>query len=276
MDPAVQFDHVCKRFRRPRQADNVVLTDICMSIASNAFTVIIGPSGSGKTTLLNLVAGFEKPTAGRVMRSGKPVSGPDRDCGFIFQTPALYPWLNVSDNVLFGPRTVGMDKDPEVLARADTLLREVMLDHFKEAWPYELSGGMRSRVALVRALINEPKLLLMDEPFAALDAHTRASMQELVLRLHARYESTTVFVTHDIDEALLLGDKVVVLSASPGSVKEVVQVPLGRPRKYEMVDDPAFVALRRELRSKVWGEEIVGPVVPGPGQQQQFAGRTGG
>lgn len=264
MHPAVAFEHVSKRFPRQREADNVVLEDIDLSISTNAFTVIIGPSGSGKTTLLNLIAGFEKPTTGTVRSYGSPVKGPHRDCGFIFQTPALYPWSTVMDNVLFGPRTQRREKDPAVLALANALLAEVMLGDCKNARPYELSGGMRSRVALVRALINQPKLLLMDEPFAALDAHTRASMQELVLRLHAHYESTTIFVTHDIDEALLLGDRVVVLSASPGRVKEIVDVPLERPRKYEMVDEPEFVALRKQLRDKVWGADIATPDVMAP------------
>jgi NitT/TauT family transport system ATP-binding protein len=214
-------------------------------LADGQFTAIVGPSGCGKTTLLHIVAGFEAPTQGTVLVNGIPVTGPGQDRVVVFQNPALYPWLSVAGNV-----GLGLEFRHQVRERQTAVqewLLQVGLAGFEHHRPYQLSGGMQQRVAIARALILAPPILLMDEPFGALDAQTRADMQELLLELFRRTRPTVLFVTHDVEEAVLLADRVVVMSPRPGRVALDVAVDLPRPRHFELTTTSAFQDLRRQI-----------------------------
>lgn len=226
-----------------------VLDGISFGVAPREFVAVMGPSGCGKSTIVDMVAGFARPLGGDVLHDGSPVRRPDWRRGVVFQSPALYPWLSVQSNVLFGPRVRSRMDGAEERARA--LLAEVGLAGFEEYFPYELSGGMRHRVALARTLMNQPELLLMDEPFAALDSQTREIMQALLLEVWQRHRSTVLFVTHDIEEGLLLADRVVVLSQRPARVQAVIDVDIPRPREYSTVLEPRFIELRAQLRGLI-------------------------
>lgn len=230
-----------------RKTETVALKDINLNIDSGEFVTLLGASGCGKSTLLNLIAGFLECTSGQVLLEGNEVSGPGADRGVLFQSPALFPWLTVLDNVLFGPRAQGT-RDKGTTDKARELLDMVGLTGFEDHYTPQLSGGMRHRVALVRMLINDPAILLMDEPFAALDAQTRTQMQALLLKLCQERGTTVLFVTHDIEEAVLLADRVCVMSPRPGRITDVVDVDFPRPRAYDLTETPDFVALRRRLR----------------------------
>jgi NitT/TauT family transport system ATP-binding protein len=224
------------------------LSHFSLGIEAESFVCLLGPSGCGKSTVLNLLAGFETPTEGSVLIDGKPVVGPGRDRGIVFQEPLLLPWRTVLENVRLGADLAGRPRK-ESSEKACHFLRLTGLEKFERHAPYQLSGGMRQRVALARALIGEPPVLLMDEPFGALDAQTRLSMQELLLEIWEQTRTTVLFVTHDIDEALFLGDRVVVLSASPGRVLLDLPVVFPRPRTEEVLTTPEFAdAKRRCLR----------------------------
>jgi ABC-type nitrate/sulfonate/bicarbonate transport system ATPase subunit len=225
----------------------LVIADVTFDVADREFVVVMGPSGCGKSTLLNIVAGFEAPIQGWVERAGKRITGPGRDRGMVFQKPALYPWLNILQNVEFGLRATGRGDQARDLAVE--MLREVGLDGFERHRPYELSGGMQHRAALARTLVNGPAVLLMDEPFAALDAQTRAEMQALLLEVWQRHRSTVLFVTHDIEEGLLLADRAIILSHRPAKIRAIIEVSFPRPRTYETVLDREFVDMRRKVRS---------------------------
>jgi NitT/TauT family transport system ATP-binding protein len=209
-----------------------VLRGIDLAVKPGEFFVIVGPSGCGKSTLLRIVQGLEPPTSGTIELSGRPLAGPGPDRGFVFQQDNLYPWRTVMQNVLFGlelqgaPRRASRD-------RAQAMIDLVGLSGFETAYPNELSGGMRQRVNLARALAIDPEMLLMDEPFAALDALTRESMQQELLRVAAKAGKTVLFITHQIDEAVLLGDRVAVLAARPGHVLEIIDIDIPRPRSLE-------------------------------------------
>ena len=209
----------------------VAFEEITLAIEEGELVCLLGRSGCGKSTLLHVIAGLERLTSGRVNVDGRAVNGPSHRRGLVFQQYALFPWLNVYQNVRFGldARRTGLNNQRKDRAVCD-LLELVGLQGFEGAWPHELSGGMAQRVALARALVNEPEILLLDEPFNALDAFTRMSLQDELLRLVKQRGVTAVFVTHDIDEALYLGDRVVILTPRPGRVKEIVPVPLARPR----------------------------------------------
>jgi NitT/TauT family transport system ATP-binding protein len=194
-----------------------------------------------------MAAGFLRPDAGQTIWRGRRITGPDPARGFVFQKPQLYPWLDVLGNVMFGPRAMGRSRDSRPFAQQ--LLVEMGLEGFERHRPYELSGGMQHRVALARTLVNDPDLLLMDEPFAALDAQTREEMQALLLEIWERHQRTVLFVTHDIEEGLLLADRVVILSHRPSTVREIIDVPFGRPRSYGVIHEQRFVDLRRRTRS---------------------------
>jgi ABC-type nitrate/sulfonate/bicarbonate transport system ATPase subunit len=206
---------------------------------------VIGPSGCGKTTLLNILAGFERPSAGQVLLEGQPIEGPGADRGVVFQEYALFPWLTLRQNVEYGPRERGI---PASLIRehSDRTLALVRLAGAENRYPHELSGGMRQRAALARVLINEPKILLMDEPFAALDAQTRARLQQEVARLWTETRKTVFFVTHSVEEAVLLADRVIAMTAIPGRIKADVRIALPRPRD---PTSPAFNDHRRTLQN---------------------------
>jgi ABC-type nitrate/sulfonate/bicarbonate transport system ATPase subunit len=216
-----------------------VLEDIDLQIAPGEFFVIVGPSGCGKTTLLRILQGLAHPTGGQASVGGKVVTGPGTDRGFVFQNDALYPWRTVTRNVVFGLELQDVGKS-EAASRAQAMIELVGLRGFESHYPHELSGGMRQRVNLARALAIQPAILLMDEPFAALDALTRETMQRELLRIASVAGTTVVFITHQIDEAILLGDRVAVFSPRPGRLKEIITVELKRPRDPDVKQSTAF------------------------------------
>ncbi len=217
------------------------LEDINLTIAPGEFFVIVGPSGCGKTTLLRILQGLAHPTGGRALIGDREVTGPGIDRGFVFQQDALYPWRNVTRNVAFGLELQGITK-ADAAKRTQEMIELVGLTGFETYYPHELSGGMRQRVNLARALAIAPAILLMDEPFAALDALTRESMQRELLRIAAAAGTTIVFITHQIDEAILLGDRVAVFSPRPGRVREIISIDLPRPRPESVKQSPEFQA----------------------------------
>jgi ABC-type nitrate/sulfonate/bicarbonate transport system ATPase subunit len=219
-----------------------------LAVADNDFITILGPSGCGKSTLLRIVAGLEQPSTGRVLLDGAPVSRPGPDRGMVFQSYTLFPWLTVRDNIRFGARAT-----PEV---ADELIGKVALRGFENHYPKMLSGGMQQRTALARALANDPKILLLDEPFGALDNQTRALMQELLLGIWEADRKTVLFVTHDIDEAIFMANRVAVLSARPGRIKATLAIDLPRPRHYTMKTTPEFSRYKAEITEQIRVESI--------------------
>jgi len=221
-----------------------------LDVAENDFITILGPSGCGKSTLLRIVAGLDRQTAGEVMLEGRRIDGPGADRGMVFQSYTLFPWLTVRDNVCFGLRERGMAR-AEQLDTANTFLAKVGLRGFENHYPKQLSGGMQQRVAIARALANGPRMLLMDEPFGALDHQTRELMQELLLGIWEAEKKTVLFVTHDIDEAVFMGSRVVVMSARPGRIKLDRRVDLPHPRHYSVKTTPAFTELKAELTEQV-------------------------
>jgi NitT/TauT family transport system ATP-binding protein len=242
--PRIVVRALRKRFSDIARREEVIALDgVDLAIADDEFLIVLGPSGCGKTTLLNIVAGFEQASSGDLRLDDLPIRGPGPDRGVVFQEYALFPWLTVEQNIEFGLRERRMRK-AERRARVHRLIASVGLTGCEKRYPQELSGGMRQRVALGRVLVNDPKILLMDEPFAALDAQTRTLMQEELLRVWSRDRRTALFITHNIEEALLLGDRVVVMTARPGRIKEIVAVDLARPRDVTSAD---FNAMRRQI-----------------------------
>ena len=246
---AVEIKGVRKQFagRSRRSAGRVALDGFDLTVREGEFLCLLGPSGCGKSTLLNLLAGFSEADGGEVLVDGKPVKGPGADRGVLFQTPMLFPWLTTLNNVLYGPRA-RHESGKDVRDRAIELLETVGLGKAVHSYPHELSGGMRHRAAFARVLINKPKLLLMDEPFGALDAITRVAMQKFLLELWQRERITIVFVTHDVEEAALLGDRVCVMTGSPGRARLVLDVDLPRPRTIETTETLEFVRFKRQIR----------------------------
>ncbi|PWC14487.1 ABC transporter ATP-binding protein [Brenneria corticis] len=228
-----------------------VLDDVSLRVTRGEFVVLLGPSGCGKSTILNLIAGFEKPGSGKVLCAGQPVSGPGPSRGMVFQQANLFPWLTVLDNVTFGPRMQGADKK-QVRREAADYLSLVGLDDFHQHYPWQLSGGMKQRVALARAWLPQPEVLLMDEPFGALDAQTRLMMQELLLSAWQKTGTTLLFVTHDVEESLFLADRVLVMSARPGRIAEEIHLPFGRERNIEtLAQHPQYAELKRHVLHRV-------------------------
>lgn len=224
-------------------------------IESGEFVCILGPSGCGKSTLLNAIAGFEIPSEGVVRIDGNDIDGPGADRSMVFQTASLFPWKSVRGNVAFGPRMLGTS-DREAFEIADELLETVGLAGFADAKPQTLSGGMQQRVAIARALANRPNILLMDEPFGALDAQTRLMMQENLLKIWNDFNTTIVFVTHDIDEAIFLSDRILVMSASPGRIVQELDVSLGRPRDTNIVVDPSYAEFKKSCMDVIRTESL--------------------
>ena len=227
----------------------VALNGVDMEIGENEFVCVVGPSGCGKSTLLNIIAGLEKPTSGRVCVKGKEVVNPGSERGVIFQQYALFPWLTVKKNVKFGLKLRGV-KEPELSAIADKYIRLVGLEEFGDSYPKELSGGMKQRVAIARAYAVNPEILLMDEPFGALDAQTRTQLQTELLETWEKEKKTCFFITHDVEEAIILAQRVVIMSARPGRVKEIVPVNIPYPRTQETKMTKEFL----DLKVHVWGQ----------------------
>ncbi len=225
----LEVDRVSKRFGGDADEGTEALRDVSLNVAEGEFVCLLGPSGCGKTTLLRIIAGLESPTGGEVRVDGVPVTGPTPRLGMIFQDYSLYPWRRVIDNIAFGLELAGVEKAVR-LARAGEYLDLVGLGGFANSFPYELSGGMRQRVAVARALATDPAVVLMDEPFGALDAQTRNAMQRELLEIWTKTRKTVLFVTHSVDEAVFLADRIVVLSPRPGRVREIVEVREPRPR----------------------------------------------
>jgi NitT/TauT family transport system ATP-binding protein len=220
--------------------------DLDFTVEPGQFLCILGPSGCGKSTLLGALAGHVAVTNGQFVVDGRAISGPSQDRGIVFQQHTLFPWKRVRDNVAFGPKMRGINKTERRQA-ADRILKLVGLSGFERFYPSQLSGGMQQRVEIARVLINQPRVLLMDEPFSALDAQTRSMMQEVLLDIWTKIPTTTVFVTHDIDEALFLADRIIVMSARPGRVIEDIVLPFCRPRHQKLVTETEFVRLKRHF-----------------------------
>jgi sulfonate transport system ATP-binding protein len=240
---AIALEDVSVRFGKSER-EVTALSRVSLEIEAGQFVAVLGPSGCGKSTLLNVIAGFEQPSQGTVRVAGRLVTEPSPARPVVFQQHSLFPWMNALDNVAFGLRMAG---DARARERARHYLELVGLSDFADRYPAQLSGGMQQRVGLARALAVEPQVLLMDEPFGALDAQTRALMQEQLLRLWERWRHTVVFVTHDIDEAIFLADRVVVLGVKPNGVRGVFDVDVPRPRSSEARQDPAYQSLYRAL-----------------------------
>jgi ABC-type nitrate/sulfonate/bicarbonate transport system ATPase subunit len=252
----ISFRNITKEFVSQAGGPAMKAIDgLSLDIEEKDFVCLIGPSGCGKSTLLNLIAGFEKATSGDVLLDGVNITGPGPDRGVVFQEGALFPWLSVLDNVCYGPKRLGVPRE-RYLAEAHAILEEVGLLAFAQHLPAELSGGMRQRVAIGRALINHPPVLLMDEPFAALDPQTRVLMQEMLLQIWEHDNRTVLFITHDVEEALFLGSRVVVMSSRPGRVLEDVRADLPRPRDFSVLAHPEFVKVKAELFALVREQTI--------------------
>jgi NitT/TauT family transport system ATP-binding protein/taurine transport system ATP-binding protein len=253
----VRFDGVSVTYNAGTAQATLALSPTDLGFARGDFVCIVGPSGCGKTTLMQTLAGFLKPTAGTVSVGGAAITGPGPDRGVVFQQAALFPWKTVAANAGFGPAMRGLPK-PERSARVEYWLRSVGLWDFRDRYPYQLSGGMQQRLAIARALANEPELLLMDEPFGALDALTREKMQEELHAVWKRRGMTVLFITHSVDEAVYLGTEVVVMSQRPGRVLARIPSPFARragERDIRRIKAGAdFVALREQVLSLIWGE----------------------
>ena len=226
-----------------------------LAVADNDFICLLGPSGCGKSTLLRIVAGLDTPTTGRVLLDGAPVTGPGADRGMVFQSYTLFPWLTVKDNICFGLREKAVPA-PEQARLARHYVERVGLTGFEDHYPNMLSGGMQQRTALARALANDPKILLLDEPFGALDNQTRTLMQELLLGIWEAERKTVLFVTHDIDEAIFMANRVAVLTARPGRIKSDVAIDLPHPRHYTIKTSPEFSAYKARLTEEIRAESI--------------------
>lgn len=249
----INVDSVTLQFKTKRAGLVTALDNLNLEVPENQFAVIVGPSGCGKSSLLYLIAGLNPVTGGQCELDGEVITGPGPKRGMVFQDYSLFPWLTVRSNVEFGPSLSGASKKQRAELAAH-YINAVGLNGFEDAFPSQLSGGMQQRVAIARALANDPEILLMDEPFGALDSQTRTIMQELLLNIWERERKTVLFVTHDIDEALFLGDVVYVMSARPGRIIDTVDVLLDRPRHYDIVTDETFIALKRRIMTSLHTE----------------------
>ena len=259
------FDHIYQRpvilqakdlsqvFQQQGQA-RTILNQINLDIHKREFICVIGPSGCGKSTFSRVVAGLDPYSSGELLVDGQAIRGPSPERGMVFQGYTLFPWKTVKENVMFGPQMKGMSS-ASAEAQAREWINIIGLDKYADQYPHQLSGGMKQRVAIARALVNEPKILLMDEPFGALDPHTRQKMQRHLMDLWQNIDITIIFVTHDMDEAILLADRIVALKANPGEIKEVIEVNLPRPRDFELMHTPEFKQLRQKVDQLVHAQE---------------------
>ena len=244
----VKIDHVEKIYDG-RKGKMIALNGVDLDIMENEFICVVGPSGCGKSTLLNIIAGLLEPTSGAVYVDGKKVEGTGTERGVVFQQYALFPWLTVMKNVMFGLKLKGM-KDEEAKEIAMKYIKMVQLEDFVDSYPKELSGGMKQRVAIARAYAVQPEVLLMDEPFGALDAQTRTQLQSELITTWQEEKKTCFFITHDVEEAIILATKVIVMSARPGRIKTIIDIDLPYPRTQELKMSKEFL----ELKAKIWGE----------------------
>ncbi len=250
---SLSIDNVSLTFESRKAGKVVALNELSLEIPDKQFAVIVGPSGCGKSSLLDLIAGLRDTSGGYCRIDGDAIDRPGSDRGMVFQTYSLFPWLTVQRNIEFGPSINGVSKSQRE-ERTAHYVHAVGLSGFENAYPSQLSGGMRQRVAIARALANNPEVLLMDEPFGALDSQTRSIMQQLLLEMWEQEHKTVLFVTHDIDEALYLGDVVYVMSARPGRIMDTITVDLDRPRDYEITTSADFIALKRRIMTSLHGE----------------------
>ena len=252
--PRVVFDGVCVDF--PTETGPLsVVDDVSFSVHENEFICVVGPSGCGKTTLMNVLAGFTPPTRGVVLLDGQAVRGPGRDRGVIFQDYGVFPWLSVEQNILFGLRLASSKTPANERAAVCRQYLELMgLADFAKAFPKTLSGGMRQRLAIARAYAAKPEFLLMDEPFGALDAQTRSKMQNLLLEVLQREGKTVMMITHSVDEAIYLASRIVVVTARPARIKEIIKVPFGYPRHEGLQETADFMNIKAHLRALVMAE----------------------
>ncbi len=253
--PQLVLRELTVTFQRRRGGTVAAVESLDLTVREKEFVCIVGPSGCGKSTMLRVVAGLVRPSTGEVILNGRSVVEPGADRGMVFQSYTLFPWLTVQGNVEFGPRLRDVP-DAERAAAARRYIDLVGLRGFEQSYPKELSGGMMQRAAIARSLANDPEILLMDEPFGALDAQTRALMQELLLNVWQQTRKTVLFVTHDIEESILLGDRVYIMTARPGRIKEEVAISLPRPRTVEVVDSEAFIRLRRYIHKSIREESL--------------------
>ena len=244
----VKIDHVEKIYDG-RKGKMIALNGVDLDIMENEFICVVGPSGCGKSTLLNIIAGLLEPTSGAVYVNGKKVEGTGTERGVVFQQYALFPWLTVMKNVMFGLKLKGMS-DEEAKKIAMKYIKMVELEDFVDSYPKELSGGMKQRVAIARAYAVQPEVLLMDEPFGALDAQTRTQLQSELIRTWQEEKKTCFFITHDVEEAIILATKVIVMSARPGRIKTIIDIDLPYPRTQEMKMEQQFL----DLKARIWGE----------------------
>ena len=247
--------HNVSKIYRTDGHEVLAIDEIDLKIRNKEFATLLGPSGCGKSTLLRIVAGLIKPTRGVVRLEGKVITRPGQDRGMVFQSYTLFPWLTVKDNIQFGLRVAGMPKARQEQI-AQEFVEKVGLKGFEKTYPKGLSGGMKQRVAIARALANNPAILLLDEPFGALDAQTRSLMQELLTQVWEELHKTILFVTHDVEEAIFLSDRVFVMTARPGQIKAEIDIPLERPRSYEVKATEAFLRLKKQALALIREEAI--------------------
>ena len=265
-EPILEVRRLSKRFNSARGSTQA-LRDISFTVHRREFICIIGASGCGKSTLARILAGLDEQSSGEVLMDGRAVKGPGPERGMVFQGYSLFPWLSVKRNVMFGPQVAGVSHT-EAERQARQWLDLVGLTKFADAYPHQLSGGMRQRVAIARALVNSPRVMLMDEPFGALDAQTRAKMQKHLLDIWRNVDITVIFITHDLDEAVYLADRILVLKPHPGEVLDFIEVPVCRPRGPQQFRDEAFVATKARLEALIHAhepaadEEQGGPAAP--------------
>src|SRR5213080_2798618 len=257
MTPAIDLRGVTKRFLTPSGGVYTALRDLNLTVQAGEFCAVVGPTGCGKSTTLALISGLEPASEGEVEVLGKPVRGIAEDIGYVFQTDAVFPWKTVLDNVAAGPRYHGRTTG-QARSMAREWISRVGLSGFEDRYPYQLSGGMRKRVSLAQTLINEPQIMLMDEPFSALDVQTRTLMENELLNLWSTTSASVVFVTHDLEEAISLADRVCVITAGPGTVKGIYPIDLPRPRNVaEIRFEPRFVELYRDIWENLRDEVLV-------------------
>lgn len=244
----LHIDNIALKFPTKNGGEFTAIENLSLEVKDQEFVVIVGPSGCGKSSLLYLTAGLNNPTEGEIRVAGETVNGPSAERGMVFQSYTLFPWLTVSQNIEFGLKQKKMPAK-ERKKIVEDYIKQVGLENFANHFPKQLSGGMKQRVAIARSLANDPKILLMDEPFGALDSQTRLQMQQLLLQVWEKSKKTVVFVTHDIDEAIMLGDRVFVMGSKPGRIQKILDVDIPHPRSLDMAMEPEFLSIKKEILS---------------------------